>query len=406
MKSKVIKRINYLVIHMTWSENSGFLYCIVEDKDNNIAIQVIQFDYMNKSCYFAIHDELPIKGVNHISLFKHENDEEAFLLSGNLPKIYKDKDNVIELFAYSDYTYLVKETSDKNTFFVFVKEIYLILILKINTEENRTKQKYFLENLEERGLNAAQKALLEYHINTMNNKLVVVNVFGLANTTEILQVQLDMNKTLILINSSDRYLRLYKYDFDTITLIKDYFDSVNKKKWINSYFYKFKIRSNYQDVIVSAFSDVNSLEFVFIDINTGNFIKRLEPFKFQCNDFVCHYNNHYSIIMISSKKLFHLYGYLVNHWSALAPKFRYIEENIEYVEEETFYDTFNQMLKKSNSTKLVDPETVHSIFYPKQVMKDNIYFCYKAEEDNIAIQSQKDLKDIFHQMNEILEIKK
>jgi hypothetical protein len=183
---------------MTWSENSGFLYCIVEDKGNNTAIQVIQFDYMNKSCYYNIHDELPIKGVNHISLFKHENDEEAFLLSGNLPKIYKDKDNVIDLLAYSEYTYLVKETSDKNTFFVFVKEIYLILILKINTEENRTKQKYFLENLEERGLNTAQKALLEYHINTMNNKLVIINVFGLSTTTtatatEILQVQLDMN---------------------------------------------------------------------------------------------------------------------------------------------------------------------------------------------------------------------
>jgi hypothetical protein len=268
MRNKVIYSSNPLVIHMTWSEDSEHLYIIVEHKGMT-ALQSLKFDYMNKDCFYLVQDSIPFEGVNHISTFRYEN-EEAFLLSGNQPKIYKHPGSILEFFGRTDYTYLVKETSDKNSFFVFVKEIYLILIVKLRTEDMVIKQKYLLDNLEDRGLNTTQTNLLMHLINTMNQVLIIVNVFGLATGPEILQVQTDMNKTLILINSYDRILRLYKYDFDTLTLVKDYFDSVNRKKWINSYFYKFKIRSNYQDVIVSAFSDINSLEFVFIDIKTGN----------------------------------------------------------------------------------------------------------------------------------------
>jgi hypothetical protein len=389
---------------MTWSDDSEYLHLITEDKLNKTALQSVKFDYMNKECYYQVLEETPIEGINHISEFRYE-DNLAFMLSGNLPKLYQHG-QIVEFFVKTDYTYLLKETSDKGSFFVFVKELYLILIVKAKTEENQVKLKYLLDNLDDRGLNNTQHNLLINLIPTMNSNLVIVNVFALASGPEILQVQTDMNKTLILINSSDKILRLYKYDFDTITLVKDYFDSVNRKKWINSFFYKFKIRSNYQDVIVSAFSDINSLDFVFIDINTGNYIKRLEPFKFQCSDFICHYSNHYTIIMMSSKKLYHLYGYLVNHWSALAPRFKYIEENIEFIEKETFFDTFNQMLKRSSNPNQLNPSLVHSIFYPKIIKKDNIFLAYKPEEDYLSIQSEKDLKEIFHQMNEILEIKK
>jgi hypothetical protein len=63
-------------------------------------------------------------------------------------------------------------------------------------------------------------------------------------------------------------------------------------------------------------------------------------------------------------------------------------------------------LKGSGSQGPTDPEMVRSVFYPPVVKKDNIFFSYKPEEDYIAIQSEKDLKEVFHQMNEILEIKK
>jgi hypothetical protein len=375
-----------------------------EDKAGATGLQVIKLDYMCKDSYFLVQDEIPLPGVSNISIFSY-NDEEALLLSGNIPKIYKDG-QIVEFFGKTDYTYIIKETNEKDAFLIFIKELYMILLVKAVTDENKVKQKYVLDNLDDRNLNDTQVKHLYHLIANMNNNLIIVNVFGLNTSPEILHVHMDYNKTLILINSTDRILRLYKYDFDTVTLVKDFFDSVNRKRWINSYFYKFNIRNSYQDLIVSAFTDSNSLEFVFIDINTGNYIKRLDPIKFPCFDFICHYNNHYSIVIISNRKLFLTYGYLVNHWGSFAPQFKYIEENIEYIEEETFFDTFNQMLKKSNIPKKTDKDKVRAIFYPQEKQKDKTFFKYLPSDDSLAIQSEKDLKEIFHQMNEILEIKK
>ena len=235
-----------------------------------------------------------------------------------------------------------------------------------------------------------------------------MDFFAINTNGEIFSVGLNNNKNLILINSTDRVLRLFRYDFDTITLQKEYIDSVNKRKWINAHFYTFKIKNSIQDLIVSALADSNSLEFIFIDIETGNYVKRLEPFKYQCSDFICHYTNHFTILLISFKKIYNIVGYLINNWGAFAPQLKYIEENIEFIEDEAYFDNFNNYLKKKQITKVSNSkESIKKIFTTKNENKHNLFFKYApVEEDNLTIQCEKDLHELFSQFNELVEINK
>ena len=125
---------------------------------------------------------------------------------------------------------------------------------------------------------------------------------------------------------------------------KEYTDNVNKKRYINCYFYTYKIKNNFEDLILTALCDSNSLEFEFIDIESNKTTKKLEPFKYNVQDFICHYKNHFSILVISNKKIFNISGIIINQWGSFAPGLKYIEENIEYVEEESFYDNFEKKM--------------------------------------------------------------
>ncbi len=197
----------------------------------------------------------------------------------------------------------------------------------------------------------------------LNETFFIYDYLSLQTNGEITNVQVDKTKSLILVNSSDRILRLFKYNYDfenkCISLIKEYSDSVNRKKWLNSYFYTYKSKNNFQDLILSSLADSNSLELILIDINTGNYLKRLEPFKYQCHDFVCHYKNHYSIILISNKKLFLIYGYYINSWGAYAPQFKYIDDNIEFIEEESYFD---KKIDKKLITGVYERSFIKSLF--------------------------------------------
>jgi hypothetical protein len=322
------------------------------------------------------------------------------------PCIYDMRDgSIFNLFSeMSNYTLMIKELNDENSFIILVKEIYMIIVIKEINEDTLIKNKILFSNIDDKNLGSDQLALLTDMTNKLNSKFMITDLIGLPQMPEMIDISMDISKSLILINSNDRILRLFKYDSGTLSYIREFFDSVNRKKWINAYFYKIKTNNNYNDVIVCATSDVNSLEVQLIDINTGHSVRRLDPFKFNCHDFICHYTNHWSVVMVSNKKLFHMYGYLFNNWGTFAPQFRYMEENIEYIEEETFFDNFNQIIKKTQSQKIYEAADLKNVFYPETKPKaQNLFFKYKPSEDLIAIQSEKDLKEIFQHMNELLE---
>jgi hypothetical protein len=355
--------------------------------------------------------------IKEMKLFAWNSSTEDFIfINGKKPKIYnlKTKES-FEFFideGINKYSIIIKETCDSNSFFLFVKELYLIFLVKEKSENSLAKHKYLVENISDKKLPVEQLSYYEFVLNNLNENLILVDIYSVNNNNfgEIISVQLNSIKSLILINSTDRILRLFKYDYDAITLYQDYFDSVNRKKWLNAYFYTLKVKNNIQDLIVSALSDVNSLEFILIDIETGNFIKRLEPFKYQCSNFICHYINHFTLVLISNKKLFNIIGYFLNNWGAFAPKLKYIEENIEFIEEESFFDDFNKKLKNP-PVKIFDPNSIKNIFKTSNNSNNNLeksanlFFKYSPiEDDSITIQSEKELNDTFQYFNEIVEI--
>jgi hypothetical protein len=185
---------------------------------------------------------------------------------------------------------------------------------------------------------------------------------------------------------------------ESIILQKEYYDSVNKRKYTNCFFYTYKITSGIQDLILMALSDANGLEFSFIDIVTGNIIKKLETFKYTVQDFTCHYQNHFSILIISGKKIFCINGAMANQSDRLAPGLQCLEENVEYIEEESFYDDFDEKVKQRIKMQNNHEEKIEDIF-KKDNGKKNIFVKVdldeRKEENNERDKSLSELKELF-----------
>ena len=147
-----------------------------------------------------------------------------------------------------------------------------------------------------------------------------------------------------------------------------------------------------------ALSDANGLEFSFIDIVTGNIIKKLETFKYTVQDFTCHYQNHFSILIISGKKIFCINGAMANQSDRLAPGLQCLEENVEYIEEESFYDDFDEKVKQRIKMQNNHEEKIEDIF-KKDNGKKNIFVKVeldeRKEENNERDKSLSELKELF-----------
>ena len=189
-----------------------------------------------------------------------------------------------------------------------------------------------------------------------------------------------------------------------IILQKEYYDSVNKRKYTNCYFYTYKLNSGIQDLILMALNDANGLELCFIDIVTGNIIKKLETFKYTVQDFTCHYQNHFSILIISGKKVFCINGVMANQSDRLAPGLQCLEENVEYIEEESFYDNFDEKVKQRIKMQNNHEEKIDDIFKTKEEgdlskNKKNIFVKVDLDErngeNNEREKSLAELKELF-----------
>ena len=150
-----------------------------------------------------------------------------------------------------------------------------------------------------------------------------------------------------------------------------------------------------------ALNDANGFEFCFIDIVSGNVIKKLETFKYTVQDFTCHYQNHFSILVISGKKIFCINGVMANQSDRLAPGLQCLEENVEYIEEESFYDDFDEKMKQRIRMQNNHEEKIGEIFDKKGKNNERKNIFVKAEfgeknGDNIERdKSISELKELF-----------
>jgi len=57
-------------------------------------------------------------------------------------------------------------------------------------------------------------------------------------------------------------------------------------------------------------------------------------------------------------------GYFLNNHGAYSPKFKYIENNIEYIEDENFFENFQKSMKEMQN-KVLKPININNIFMKK-----------------------------------------
>ena len=302
---------------------------------------------------------------------------------------------------YNPFSIFIREGYNSNTFYFIVKELYIFLIIHLkeqNKNDYPSLDDIIKQNNIPKNLSYNQIQFLNFLKDSLNDNIYISNLFFLNINGEINHVEVNTRNNLILINSSDRVVRLFEIINESIILQKEYYDSVNKRKYTNCFFYTYKITSGIQDLILMALSDANGLEFSFIDIVTGNIIKKLETFKYTVQDFTCHYQNHFSILIISGKKIFCINGAMANQSDRLAPGLQCLEENVEYIEEESFYDDFDEKVKQRIKMQNNHEEKIEDIF-KKDNGKKNIFVKVdldeRKEENNERDKSLSELKELF-----------
>ena len=375
----------------------------INKNKNNIEIENIESNNVLKAINLK-HNSEEIKEVdiNIKNEYIQNNDNINNLNSNNNINNTKSNNNIIKDGIKSD-NIEIKITEKKynpnaifirfgynsNTFYLIVKELYIFLILHLKNQTNSLdennkemiieEEKYPSLELMTKSIHSFKKMrFFDFIKDTLNDQLYISRISDLNG--EIINVELNTRNNLILINSNDRVVRLFEIINDSIILQKEYCDSVNKRKYTNCYFYTYKLKSGIQDLILMALNDSNGLEFSFIDIVTGNVIKKLETFKYTISDFVCHYQNHFSILIFSGKKIFCINGVMANQVDCLAPGLKFVEENVEYIEEESFYDNFDEKMRKQIHMENNNEEKIEDIFSKKTKKDENIFI--KIDYDN------------------------
>ena len=309
---------------------------------------------------------------------------------------------------YNPFNIFIRYGSNTNIIYFIVKELYIFFIIHIKEPNKDDYPKFddvIKQNNYPKNVSYNQNQFINFIKENLNEKLYISNIYLLNINGEINHVEANTRNNLILINSSDRVVRLFEVINDSIILQKEYYDSVNKRKYTNCYFYTYKLNSGIQDLILMALNDANGLELCFIDIVTGNIIKKLETFKYTVQDFTCHYQNHFSILIISGKKVFCINGVMANQSDRLAPGLQCLEENVEYIEEESFYDNFDEKVKQRIKMQNNHEEKIDEIFSSNQNKEDldknkkNIFVKVdlgeRNGENNEREKSLAELKELF-----------
>ena len=114
--------------------------------------------------------------------------------------------------------------------------------------------------------------------------------------------------------------------------------------------------------------------------------------------------------MISNKKLFNITGLIVKQWGCFAPGLKYIEENIDFIEDETFYDNFEEKTKNNIKKETHNEDKINDCFSKENKKNNNIFFEYIVNKDiedkegSEKDKSIKDIKELFVYMGEKLNI--
>ena len=161
---------------------------------------------------------------------------------------------------------------------------------------------------------------------------------------QVTSMTADDAQTELIFNCTDRYLRVVQINysstpsspnFPSLRIKREVSDVINKKKWTSLIYF----RVNNEEYIASGIGESGSHEIYFIDPKKGSIVKRLEPCKEGCVQLTGHYKRHNSIVILTTSGDLLLWSVRnPKGWSALAPHFKEVEENVEYIERESEFD--------------------------------------------------------------------
>ncbi len=226
-------------------------------------------------------------------------------------------------------------------------------------------------------------------INT--SKFSVVASLPLAVNGRITSVTCDDTQKYILVNATDRCLRLIKVSYSRrlMQFQKECVDVINRKKWMTAGFFTTRHPTK-ERYVVSGVGESGSHEICFISMEKGSVERRLGPSKEGCLHLCGHHMYHNSIVVVTSNGDLLLWSVKnPKSWTALAPEFTEIDENVEYIEKEEEFDAHNMIYV----TPTTDPHEVVPID------KKSDYFDVKEDTDMYVHYST---FDIFEQSSSYL----
>ncbi|KAG9302313.1 hypothetical protein G9A89_008804 [Geosiphon pyriformis] len=198
----------------------------------------------------------------------------------------------------------------------------------------------------------------------------------------------------IVVNSNDRTIRVFNLEQDGILFLRQNFtDVVNKVQWNQCCF-------NRDGEYVIGGSAHKMGHYIYIwDKNVGNLVKMLEGPKEQLNDLVWH---PVRSIIASAAARGSIYIWATNHqenWSAFAPDFKELDENVEYEEREDEFDiceSIDSLVKQSeiSEDEEIDVTTVEmSKFLQSEPEDEEELFYLPTHPDDDGSIDGEDQKD-------------
>jgi COMPASS component SWD1 len=160
--------------------------------------------------------------------------------------------------------------------------------------------------------------------------LQVIRTVTVSSFSAVKSISLARSGKRVLLNCADKRIRMFALDRDW-ALEREFFDAVNRFQWRSACF------SSNEDYVVGGSAHKSSHK-LYIWSASGNLIKILEHEKSGVLSVAWHPHRVLLASASAAGPLLLWAAVQTEHWSAYAPNFTELEENVEYVEREDEFD--------------------------------------------------------------------
>jgi len=319
--------------HIEWSYDSNYLLASyqqpnklilwnIENCERTFEIEVNDKSFIKAQLY-PYNPNIAIVSCMQPYLIDMKTKEMVkFLIEGEEEKMILGE---TEQKSSGDEWLILALSKDKAHYFILVTPKNQLILLKervMEMESETPKEEFRFINTE---------------------KFLVITALPLNVNGKITSIVANDNQNFVLLNATDRCWRLIEIDYQQkeLMLQKECSDVINRKKWVSIGFYTIGHPKKKQ-YIVSGVGESGSHDICFTSMDNDTKEERLGPSKEGCVHLCGHYTYHNSIVVVSSNGDVLLWSVKnPKCWTALAPDFTEIEENIEYIEKEDEFDAPN-----------------------------------------------------------------